>query len=244
MSKSAGYDRHISIFSPEGKLYQVEYAIKATKSSGLTTVGIRGQDSVCVATQKKIPDALTDPEYVTNIYAINSTIGCIVTGLPADGRSLVIRARQIAADFQDKNGYECPAHWLSYKVANLGQLYTQHAYMRPYGVTMVFFAIDEEKGPQLYKVDPAGKYYGCRACAAGTKEEEATAMLEKIHKKKENGTEAETISNTIMCLQTVLGVDFKAKDVDVAVVSTADRRVRRLTEMEIDEYLNAIAEKD
>jgi 20S proteasome subunit alpha 1 len=244
MSKSAGYDRHISIFSPEGKLYQVEYAIKAAKSSGLTSVGIRGKDSVCVATQKRVPDVLTDPEYETNIYAITSSIGCIITGLPADGRSLVIRSRQIASDFQDKNGYECPVHWLSYKVANLGQLYTQHAYMRPYGVTMMFFAIDDEKGPQLFKVDPAGKFYGCRGGAAGTKEEEATALLEKIHKKKENDSETETVSNTIMCLQTVLGIDMKAKDLDVAVVSLADRRVRKLTEAEIDEHLNAIAEKD
>lgn len=244
MSKSAGYDRHISIFSPEGKLYQVEYAIKASKSSGLTTVGIRGKDSVCVATQKKIPDALCDPDYVTNIYTISPSIGCIVTGLPADGQSLIIRARQIASDFQDKNGYECPVHWLSYKIANLGQLYTQHAYMRPYGVTTVFFAIDEEKGPQLFKVDPAGKYYGCTACASGAKEEEATSMLEKIQKKKENSDEAETISNTIMCLQTVMGVEFKARDVDVAIVSVRDRRVRRLNESEIDDYLTSIAEKD
>lgn len=244
MSKAAGYDRHISIFSPEGKLYQVEYAIKAAKSSGLTSVGIRGVDSVCVATQKKIPDALTDPEYITNIYTINSSIGCIVTGLPADGRSLIIRARQIAAEFQDKNGYECPVHWLAYKIANLGQLYTQHAYMRPYGVTCIFFAIDEEKGPQLYKVDPAGSYFGCKACSAGSKEEEATSMLEKITKKHANSNEAETISNTIMCLQTVLGTDFKARDVDVAVVSVSQRSVRRLKETEIDEYLTSIAEKD
>ena len=244
MSKSAGYDRHISIFSPEGKLYQVEYAIKAAKSGGLTTVGIRGKDSVCVVTQKKIPDALTDPEYVTNIYSVTPNMGCIVTGLPADGRSLVIRARQIASDFQDKNGYECPVHWLAYKLANLGQLYTQHAYMRPYGVTTIVFAIDEEKGAQLYKVDPAGKFYGCRACAAGTKEEEATTLLEKIVKKKELTNESETIANTIGCLQTVLGSDFKARDVDVAVVSIGNLRVRKLTEIEVDEYLTSIAERD
>ena len=244
MSKSAGYDRHISIFSPEGKLYQVEYAIKASKSSGLTTVAIRGVDSVCVATQKKVADALTDPEYVTNIYEINQSIGVIVTGLPADGRSLVMRARQIAAEFQDKNGYECPIHWLAYKVANLNQLYTQHAYMRPYGVTCVFFAIDEEKGPQLYKVDPAGKYYGCRATSAGNKEEEATSALEKVLKRKENLSEAETIQNTIGTLQAVLGVDFKPKDVDVAVVTVSRPGVRRLTESEIDSHLNAIAEKE
>lgn len=244
MSKSAGYDRHISIFSPEGKLYQVEYAIKAAKSGGLTTVGIRGRDSVCVATQKKIPDALTDPSYVSNIYPITRGIGCIVTGLPADGRSLTIRARQIAADFHDKNGFECTIEWLAKKIADLGQLYTQHAYMRPYGVTTIFFAIDELKGAQLYKVDPAGKFYGCKACAAGTKEEEATTMLEKILKKKESLEEEETISNTISALQTVLGSDFKARDVDVAVVSLSDPHVRKLAESEIDDYLNSIAERD
>lgn len=244
MSKNAGYDRHISIFSPEGKLYQVEYAIKASKSGGLTTVGIRGSDSVVVASQKKIADVLTDPTYVTNIYPITRTIGCIMTGLPADGRSLTIRARQIAADFHDKNGFECTIEWLSKKVADLGQLYTQHAYMRPYGVTSIFFAIDEIKGPQLYKVDPAGKFYGCKACAAGTKEEEATTMLEKILKKKPNMSEAETISNTISCLQTVLGVDLKSRDVDVALVSLTNMHVRKLNETEVDDYLNSIAERD
>jgi hypothetical protein len=69
-------------------------------------------------------------------------------------------------------------------------------------------------------------------------------MLEKIQKKKENPDEAETISNTIMCLQMVMGVEFKARDVDVAIVSERDRRVRRLNESEIDEYLTSIAEKD
>jgi 20S proteasome subunit alpha 1 len=245
MSKSAGYDRHISIFSPEGKLYQVEYAIKAAKSSGLTTVGMRGADSVCVATQKKISDVLVDPEFVTNIYPITPTIGCIITGLAADGRSLVVRARQIASDFQDKNGYECPVHWLSYKVANLGQLYTQHAYMRPYGVTVFFFGMDEEKGAQLYKVDPAGKYYGCRGAAAGPKEEEATTVLERLIKKTDGkSNQFDTVANTIGALQTVVGSDVKARDLDVAVVSLSEKRVKKLTEQEIDDFLTNIAERD
>lgn len=245
MSKSAGYDRHISIFSPEGKLYQVEYAIKAAKSAGLTSVGIRGQDAVCVATQKKVSDSLVDPDFVTNIYSITPTVGCIVTGLPADGKSLVVRARQIASDFQDKNGYECPVHWLSYKVANLGQLYTQHAYMRPYGVTVFFFGMDEEKGAQLFKVDPAGKYYGCRAAAAGPKEEEATTVLERQVKKNNGATnEYDTVANTINALQTVVGSDMKAADLDVAVVSLANRRVKKLSEAEIDDFLTSIAERD
>jgi len=72
----------------------------------------------------------------------------------------------------------------------------------------------------------------------------AHQRLEKIIKKKENATEAETITNTIACLQAVLGVDLKAKDLDVAVVSVANKRVRKLGENEVDDFLTAIAEKD
>merc|ERR1712151_1240462 len=72
----------------------------------------------------------------------------------------------------------------SLKVANIGQVYTQHAYMRPYGVVATFCSIDEEKGPSLFQIDPAGFFLGYKACAAGTKEEEAKNALEKNREEK------------------------------------------------------------
>ena len=133
---SAGYDRHITIFSPEGRLYQVEYAFKAIKTSGLTSIGVRGADSVVVLTQRKIPDKLHDPESVTNMYHITETIGVVMTGMVGDARAKVKRLRAEAANFRYENGYDIPVSFLAKKAANFAQVFTQSAYMRPYGIAI------------------------------------------------------------------------------------------------------------
>lgn len=244
MSRSAGYDRQITVFSPEGKLHQVQYAFKAVKTSNTTSVGLRGDDSVVVVTQKKVPDKLMDKNYTTHLYNITPFIGCVMTGMSGDARALVFKAREIASKFKDQNGYEIPVQFLSMKVANIGQVYTQHAYMRPYGVIAMFISIDEEKGPQLFQVDPAGVFLGYKGAAAGAKDQEATNALEKIVKKKMALTESETIQQAIGCLQSVMGMDFKSSDIEVGLVSKARQGFVRLPEAEIDNHLTVIAEKD
>lgn len=153
-----GYDQHITIFSPEGKLYQVEYAFKAVKSTGTTTVAVRGADSVAVVTQKKVPDKLIDPTSVTSLFPITRLVGMAVTGLPADARSIVQTARQNAAEFRFQYGYEVPVDYLAQQLADKAQVYTQYARMRPLGVMPILVGMDEERGAQLYKVDPAGEW--------------------------------------------------------------------------------------
>merc|ERR1719223_2654377 len=163
---AAGYDRHITIFSPEGRLFQVEYAFRAVRGCGFTTVALRGADSVVTVTQKKVPDKLMDKQYTTNLFNITPNIGAVTTGMSADARALIFKSREIASKFKDKNGYEIPVHYLALKMANEGQVYTQHAYRRPLGVSIMFMSIDDEKGPSLYQVDPAGHYFGYKAAAA------------------------------------------------------------------------------
>ena len=238
------YDRHISIFSPEGRLFQVEYVFKAVKACGLTSVAIRGKDSVCVVVQRKIPDKLLDPSSITNVYAITDKIGAVMLGQPGDCRAMVLRARQIASEFQHEKGYAIPVHFLAHKVANLCQVYTQHAYMRLHAVACTFFAIDDETGPQVFKTDPAGNYLGYKACASGAKEQEATNVLEKLVRKETPATMEATVQAAIESLQTVLAMDFKAADVEVAVVSTEEPNFRKLSAEEIDDQLNKIADKD
>lgn len=243
-SRSAGYDRHITIFSPEGRLYQVEYAFKAAKGPGVTAVAIRGKDCVVVVSQKKVPDALIDPSCITHLHKITKNIGAVTCGLSPDSRALVYRAREEAAKYQDTNGYMVPVSYLSRQIANLSQVYTQHAYMRLFGVVMMFVAIDDEAGPQLYKVDPSGWFMGYKAAAAGAKEQEGSNALEKIIKKELDLTEKETIQQSIMCLQDVLQMDLKSKDLEVGIVTVARPEFTVLTNEQVDDHLTAIAERD
>lgn len=241
----AGYDRHITIFSPEGRLYQVEYAFKAVKSVGVTSVGVRGKDSCCFVTQKKVPDKLLDPSSVTSLYVVSKHIGMLATGLTADARSLVLKARQEASEFLFKFGYEIPVEYLARRLADMAQVYTQQAYMRPLGVSTMLIGIDEEVGPQLFKCDPAGYFVGYKATGAGAKDQETINFLEKKLKDKPDLSFDESVQLAISTLQAVLAEDFKATEIEVGVVeSSGERHFRTLTVEEIEAHLTAISERD
>lgn len=241
---SAGYDRHITIFSPEGRLYQVEYAFKAARSSGLTAIGVRGADSCVIVSQKKVPDKLLDPTSITHIFKVTDKIGCVCNGLIADAKSLVTRARYEAAEFAYKNGYDVPVHLLARRLADNAQIYTQHAFTRALGVVTMLISFDEEKGPQLYRTDPAGHYIGFKACAAGQKEQEANNFLEKKIKADSKMNFKDTVETALITLQTVLGADLKATDVEVAVVTRDNPKFTVLTEEQVEAHLTALSDRD
>ncbi|GAB5368127.1 hypothetical protein AAMO2058_001291600 [Amorphochlora amoebiformis] len=244
---SAGYDRHITIFSPQGKLYQVEYAFKAVRNANITSIGVRGKDCVIVVTQKKVADKLIVPSSVSHMFKITPTIGCVSTGLIADAKNQIMRARQEAAEFKYKNGYNVPVGYLAKRIADICQVYTQHAYMRPLGVVPIFCGIDfegKEAIPQLYKVDPAGFFVGYKAIAAGHKEQEANNLLEKKIKANSEMSYDQAMQAAILTLQTVLGSDVKPNDIEVGVVTVDEPKFRILSEEEVDKRLSIISDRD
>lgn len=228
-------------------MYQVEYAFKAINSSNLTSIGVTGEDSSVIISQKKIPDKLLDAKTISFIFKITPSIGMVATGSIADARAQALRARSEAAEFRYQYGYEMPVEGLAKRMANLAQLYTQRAYMRPLGVALTFCQVDfedEGRGPQIFKCDPAGYYTGAKAVATGPKQQEATTYLEKKFKKSDHvkGDWKTTVEFAIETLSSVLGTEFRKNDIEIGVATEGSFKI--LTPEEIDERLVAIAEQD
>lgn len=241
------HEYQMTIFSPEGKLHQVEYAFKAIKTSGLTSIAIKGKNCVVAVTEKRIGDRMIDPSTVTNLHMITPQIGCLITGRETDGRSWVSRLRQEAFDYLEKNGHTIPANVLSIRGADLAQLYTQKSTMRAYACELMLFSVENEVGPQLYKLDPAGHYFGYHACTSGVKEQDANNHLEKEWASKKsysNMSNDEVIRLAIDTLQKTIGQDYKSTDVEVGYVDSESKTFKKLSVAEIEAHLLVIQRFD
>ncbi|KAI6191509.1 Proteasome subunit alpha type [Aphelenchoides bicaudatus] len=241
---SAGFDRHITIFSPEGRVYQVEYAFKAINSTNLTSVAVKGTETAVIAVQKRVPDKLVVSDSVTSVYQLSPTIGCAAIGMIPDCQFQVRRAQMEAAKWKYENGYDMPIEQLARRMADLNQFYTQNAEMRSLGAALLMISYDDEDGVLIFRVDPAGYYRSMRAVSVGVKQQAATTFLEKKLKKKTDYDEEETIHLALEALQNALGNDMKASEVELVVVSKTNPSFRKLTVDDIDACLNAIAERD
>mmetsp|Transcript_27346 Transcript_27346/g.54738 ORF Transcript_27346/g.54738 Transcript_27346/m.54738 type:complete len:245 (-) Transcript_27346:63-797(-) len=236
------FDRQITIFSPQGHLYQIEYAMKAATSGGNTAIAVRGEKTAAFITQKKVPDKLIDPTSLTSIYRITDTVGCLMLGLPADVRAQVERLRLEANEFEFKHGYAMPVHVLAKRIADICQVYTQEASSRALACMMVLIGAENEKGAQVYKVDPAGHFLPYKAVSTGKYEPEAVNFLEKKVTELGSLDENGTIEMAISAMQHVLSSDFKGTEIEVAVVSCG-KKFHVLTESEVEERINAISER-
>ncbi len=191
-----------------------------------------------------------DPSSISRLFALTSNIGCVATGLIPDARAHVSRARQEAAEFKYKFGYDIPIDLLARRIANINQVSTQEAAMRPLGTALTLIAIDDERGPQVYKCDPAGHFVGYLATGTGAKATDVMNHMEKLVKKSSpvkeylGETLQETLELSITTLSSVLGQEFKGNELEIGVVTKDNPRFTILNNEQIDQILTAIAEKD
>ena len=160
-----GYDRAITVFSPEGRLYQVEYATEAVRHGPLA-VGVKANNGVVLVGEKRSPHPMADLDSLKKILLIDDHVGTAIAGLHADARKLIDQAR-VQAQI-NRLSYDEPIS-ISSLVVNIcdtKQMHTQYGGVRPYGVSLLVAGVDDH-GPQLFTTDPSGSFWGWKAAAIG-----------------------------------------------------------------------------
>ncbi len=225
-----GYDRAITVFSPDGRLLQVEYALSATKRTPLA-LGVRCKDGVVLlAVRKYISPLATPPE---KIYQIDNHIGAIAAGLVGDGLVLIEKSRIEAQYNRLIYGEPITVKNLAKKVAVHKQQFTQYAGLRPFGVMMIFGGIDEE--PELYVTHPGGAFYNYAAFAVGKNSDKVNEILKQTY--KEDMSLGECLVYAIKAILPAEEGEIKEASLEIAVIDKETKKFRRLSREEIAKYL-------
>jgi len=233
---SAKYDRAITVFSPDGHLFQVEYAQEAVKK-GSTAVGVRGKDCVVLGVEKKSVAKLQEERTVRKICLLDNHVVMAFAGLTADARILINRAR-----------VECQSHRLTVEdpvtleyitrhIAELKQRYTQSNGRRPFGISCLIGGFDPDGTPRLYQTEPSGTYHEWKANSTGRSAKTVREFLEKFYNAEELDTEEKTVKLAIRALLEV--VQSGGKNLEVAIM-IKDQPLRKLEVELIDRIVKEI----
>ena len=228
-----GYDRAITVFSPDGRLLQVEYARK-TVSQGATAIGIACKDGIVLVADKRVIEKLVVPKSIEKIYKIDEHIGSTMSGLMSDGRILIEKAQVKAQNHKVTYGEPIDVLSLVKDIANQQQIFTQYAGARPYGVSLIVGGIDENK-PRLFMTEPSGIYFEYKAISMGEGSAVVNKMLENEY--KENMSTEQGIKLAFKALKQVLGNKFNKERVDVATIDIKTKKYKRIPSEEFDKYL-------
>ena len=236
----SGYDRALTVFSPNGQLFQVEYALEAVKQ-GTTVVGVRGESAVAVAVERKTAQTLQDPRTLRKVVSIDDHILCAFAGLNADARVLIDLARQECQQYrltvEDAPGVEYVARF----VAETQQKYTHKGGARPFGVSCLLVgpeetATGESRGIRLYQTDPSGVFYAYKATAIGRNGKSVSDWLEKKYSSAVLSDEHTTVK---FCLEALLSV-VDAKNIELWVYQGAKpRRLDDQTVLDLAKQIEA-----
>ncbi|PWZ01306.1 N-terminal nucleophile aminohydrolase [Testicularia cyperi] len=179
---SRRYDSRTTTFSPEGRLYQVEYAMEAISHAG-TVVGILAKDGVVLAAEKKVTSKLLEQDQSSEkIFTVAGNVVVGVAGITADANSLVNYSRNAAQQYLVAYDDDMPVEQLAQRLCDLKQGYTQYGGLRPFGVSILYAGYDDHHHFQLYHSDPSGNYSGWKATCIGSNNGTATSLLKQDYK--------------------------------------------------------------
>jgi proteasome alpha subunit len=228
-----GYDRAITMFSPDGRLLQVEYA-KRTVRLGNTAIGIVCKDGVILVTDKRLVDKLVIPDAIEKIFKIDDHIMATAAGILSDARVLVERA-QLKAQ-QHRIEYDTPIDNLAIvkDICNLKQLCTQSGGYRPFGVSLLVAGTDEG-GITLFETDPTGLYYQYKATVIGEGEADVEEMLHKEY--RDTMSMEEGLQLAVKMLKKALGDQFSADRIDAAAIPLKTKQMEKIGKDRIEKLI-------
>ena len=234
MVDKMGYDRSITMFSPDGRLLQVEYAKKTVKQ-GSTAMGIACKDGVVFVVDKRITSKLLVPEAIEKMFMIDDHVGATASGIISDARVLVDRA-QLRAQ-QHAVTYDTSVDILSLvkEICDLKQVCTQSAGLRPFGVSLIVGGVEEYGEVKLFLTEPYGLYFQYKAVVIGEGEADLEPQLQKRY--RANMSVDEGLKLGVTLLKELLQGDFNLDRVDAAYVTVAEKRFTKLSNEELKKYI-------
>jgi proteasome alpha subunit len=235
-SVPGAYDRAITVFSPDGRLFQVEYASETVKR-GATVLGIASPEGVVLAAEERATSKLQDPSFMWKIFQIDEHVGAAVAGLSCDAHVLIDQARIYAQSNRLLYDEPIDVEILTRRIGEIKQLYTQHAGVRPFGISILFGGLDR-KGSRIFWTDPSGAYLAYKAWAIGAGGDAANEILEAEY--QDSITLDESVLLALKCMSKVLEDKIDAQKIRIATISSATKKFVKLLPADVEKYLKKV----
>ena len=232
--RGVGYDMAITVFSPDGSLYQVNYASEAVKR-GATALGVKCGEGIVLAVDKRIPSKLVQPESFEKIFQIDTHIGTAASGMIADARQLVERARLEAQVHRLTYEEDISVSLLCKKIGDLMQMHTQYGGLRPFGASLIIAGMNEDS--ELFVTDPSGGYLGWKAAAIGSGRTSAQEVFEAEY--KDTLTMDESVLLALKALKPSVEALVKG-NIEMALIQ--DKKFKKMTDDEVKNYIDQLRE--
>lgn len=231
-----GYDRAITMFSPDGRLLQVEYA-KKTVRQGSTAIGIATKEGVVLLADKRLANKLIVADAIEKIFKVDDHVGATASGIISDARVLIEMA-QVKAQ-QHRFRYDVPMDILSIvkEICNLKQLCTQSGGLRPFGVSVLVAGVDNGT-PKLFETDPTGIYFQYKATAIGEGEVEIEDFLNK--KYKEDMSVDDALKLALQALKKVVDEKLELERLDGAYIRSDEKKYKKFSKETLKETVDSL----
>ena len=238
--QNAGYDRAITVFSPDGRLFQVEYAREAVKR-GTTSIGIKCSEGIVLAVDKRTTSNLVEATSIEKIFKIDEHIGAATSGLVADARALVERARVEAQINKITYSEPIRVDSLSKKLCDMLQMYTQNGGVRPFGSALIIGGV-YDGSCKLFETDPSGALIEYKATAIGSGRSAAMDIFEDQYKDDMNLNDA--IKLALTAINQATEHETTANNVEIAVIKCDEEVYTKLSQEEVQTFIDEVVSKE